>query len=197
MKIWTWGSSPRSGSQNAWTWMKNINSASHVSNFWNFFGVIQMISCHNWWLWMKPGYITLTRRQNNNHWRGDIVAQPPQKIPSAKICWKNSHLDFLGSRWHPALWLSSKGSKYQFRGVTHLCCCSWRIFWRKNATESSPRGSCSSTSAMTHQAPVTQKKLAYLGFQCLDHPPYSPDLAPSDYRLFPGLKKKLNGRHFS
>jgi hypothetical protein len=23
----------------------------------------------------------------------------------------------------------------------------------------------------------TQKKLAYLGFQCLDHPPYSTDLA--------------------
>jgi len=42
------------------------------------------------------------------------------------------------------------------------------------------------------------KKLAYLGFQCLDHPPYSPDLAPSDYHLFPGLKKtKLKVRHFS
>jgi hypothetical protein len=33
--------------------------------------------------------------------------------------------------------------------------------------------------------------LAYLGFQCLDQPPYSPDLAPSDYHLFPGLKKKI------
>jgi len=42
--------------------------------------------------------------------------------------------------------------------------------------------------APVHQALVTQKKLAYLGFQCLDHPPYSPDLAPSDYHLFPGLK---------
>jgi hypothetical protein len=29
------------------------------------------------------------------------------------------------------------------------------------------------------------------------HPPYSPDLAPSDYHLFPGLKKQLKGRHFS
>jgi hypothetical protein len=28
-----------------------------------------------------------------------------------------------------------------------------------------------------------------LGFLCLDHPPYSPDLALSDYHLFPGLKK--------
>jgi len=27
-----------------------------------------------------------------------------------------------------------------------------------------------------HRALATQKKLAYLGFQCLDHPPYSPDL---------------------
>jgi len=44
---------------------------------------------------------------------------------------------------------------------------------------------------------VTQKKLAYLGFQYLDHPPYSPDLAPSDYHLFPGLKKQLKGHHFS
>jgi len=48
-----------------------------------------------------------------------------------------------------------------------------------------------------HRALATQKKLSYLGFQCLNHPPYSPDLAPSDYHLFPGLKKQLKGRHFS
>jgi histone-lysine N-methyltransferase SETMAR len=44
--------------------------------------------------------------------------------------------------------------------------------------------------APAHRALKTQKKLAYLGVQYLDHPPYSPDLAPSDYHLFPGLKKK-------
>jgi hypothetical protein len=47
-------------------------------------------------------------------------------------------------------------------------------------------------SALTHQALATQKKLAYLGFQCLDYPPCS----PSDYHLFPGLKKQLEGSHF-
>jgi histone-lysine N-methyltransferase SETMAR len=47
-----------------------------------------------------------------------------------------------------------------------------------------------------HWALATEKKLAYLGFQCLDQPPYSPDLAPSDY-LFSGLKKQLKDRHFS
>ena len=51
--------------------------------------------------------------------------------------------------------------------------------------------------APAYRALATHKKLAYLGFQCLDHSPYSPDLAPSDYHLFPGLKKQLKGHHFS
>jgi histone-lysine N-methyltransferase SETMAR len=51
--------------------------------------------------------------------------------------------------------------------------------------------------APAYQALVTQKKLAYLDFQCLDHPPHSPDLAPSDYHLFSGLRKHLTCRHFS
>jgi len=42
--------------------------------------------------------------------------------------------------------------------------------------------------APAHRALTTQKKLAYLGFHCLDHQPYSPDLAPSDYHLFSGVK---------
>jgi len=28
------------------------------------------------------------------------------------------------------------------------------------------------------------------------HPPYSPDLAPSDYHLFPNLKQHLRGQRF-
>jgi len=51
--------------------------------------------------------------------------------------------------------------------------------------------------APAHRALANQKKLAYPGFQCLDHPPYSPDLTPSDYHLHPGPKKQLKGRHFS
>ena len=34
--------------------------------------------------------------------------------------------------------------------------------------------------APAQRALATQKKLAYLGFQCLDHPPYFPDLDPSE-----------------
>ena len=31
----------------------------------------------------------------------------------------------------------------------------------------------------------------------LDHPPFSPDLAPSDFHLFLQLKKHLNGKKFN
>ena len=50
--------------------------------------------------------------------------------------------------------------------------------------------------ALAHQALATEKKLACRGFHCLDHPPYSLDLALSDYHLFPGLKKQLKDCHF-
>ena len=49
----------------------------------------------------------------------------------------------------------------------------------------------------TRRAHAIQKELAYLGFQYLDHPPYSPDVAPSDYHLFPRLKKRLKVSGFS
>ena len=50
--------------------------------------------------------------------------------------------------------------------------------------------------APAHRALATQKKLAYLGFQYLDYPPYSLDLALSDYHLFPGLKKMIERSPF-
>jgi histone-lysine N-methyltransferase SETMAR len=48
-----------------------------------------------------------------------------------------------------------------------------------------------------YRALASQKELAYLGFQRLDHIPYSPDLSLSDYPVFPGQKKQLKCHHFS
>jgi len=36
-----------------------------------------------------------------------------------------------------------------------------------------------------------------LKFEVLSHPPYSPDLAPSDLHFFPHLKRDLKGTHFT
>jgi len=37
----------------------------------------------------------MTRKQINNQWIGGQAAHPAPKIPSAKIRWKYSRLDFL------------------------------------------------------------------------------------------------------
>ena len=34
------------------------------------------------------------------------------------------------------------------------------------------------------------------GYELIPHPAYSPDLAPSDFFLFPKLKKDIRGCHF-
>lgn len=51
--------------------------------------------------------------------------------------------------------------------------------------------------APAHKSHVVMQKIRDLGLELLEHPPYSPDLAPSDYYLFPQLKKSLKGRKFS
>ena len=50
---------------------------------------------------------------------------------------------------------------------------------------------------MPHTSLVTRQKLLELGWDILPHPPYSPDLAPSDYFLFRSLQNSLNGKNFN
>ncbi|GBP96595.1 Mariner Mos1 transposase [Eumeta japonica] len=50
--------------------------------------------------------------------------------------------------------------------------------------------------ASVHSARVSRQALKDTGFSEIDHLPYSPDLAPSDYFLFSNLRKELRGRRF-
>jgi len=44
---------------------------------------------------------------------------------------------------------------------------------------------------------LAKAKLVELGYKLLHHPPYSPDLTPCDFFLFPNLKKSLAGQNFA
>ena len=50
--------------------------------------------------------------------------------------------------------------------------------------------------APSHTSHIAMATAKECGFELLEHPPYSPDLAPSDYYLFPKLKSVLPGRCF-
>ena len=47
--------------------------------------------------------------------------------------------------------------------------------------------------APSHSATIRKQFLAQRKVTVLDHPPYSPDLAPADYFLFPKVKSDLKG----
>ena len=57
-------------------------------------------------------------------------------------------------------------------------------------------GCCTtSTPHVTRQCPINEF-LAHKSIPMLPQPPYSPDLSPCDFFLFPWLKNHLNGRNF-
>ena len=51
--------------------------------------------------------------------------------------------------------------------------------------------------ARPHTAGQTRDLLDSFGWEVLDHPSYSPDLAPSNYHLFLHLKQHLSGNHYN
>ena len=129
-----------------------------------------MMSCRDWW--------------------------PAPTNSGAKISWKISHLDFFGTKTASSWLIIFQRAKLLTRSITHLCWCNWRTFWRK-APREGHQGGLILAQCPGSPGTCNPEETGNLGFQCLHHPSYFPDLAPSDYHLFPGLKKQLQGRHFS
>ena len=50
--------------------------------------------------------------------------------------------------------------------------------------------------ARVHTCKIAMDAVERNGYKLIPHAAYSPDLAPSDYFLFPNLKKDIRGRHF-
>jgi histone-lysine N-methyltransferase SETMAR len=139
----------------------------------------------------------MTRRQNNYNGVTAGVSIFPQKNPSEKSAEK-----FLASNfWYQdgiiLIDYLPKGQTINANYYTSL------LVQLKDILKEERRGKFTNfvsslhDNASAHRTITTQKKLAYLGFHFLDHPPYTPDLALSDYHLFSGLKKLSNFLLFS
>jgi hypothetical protein len=138
----------------------------------------------------------MTRRQSNNQWSGGIAAHPaPPKNSECKNHLENFSPRFFAIKTASSSLIIFQRPNYQ-RGVLLISAGAIEGHFEGKTPREDHQGGL--VHAPAHRALATQKKLAYLGYRCLDYPPYSPDLAPSDYHLFPGLKRKqLKGRHFS
>ena len=134
----------------------------------------------------------MTRRQSNNEWSGSIAAHPTPKNSECKNSLEKFSPRFFWDQDSILLIdYLPKGQNIKAEYYSSL------LVQLKDILKEKRRGKVSKVVLFLHNAPAhralaTQRKLAYRGFQCLDHPPCSPDLAPSDYRLFPGLKNNCN-----
>jgi len=184
-------------------WLNADQKMSTVPVVWANFGIFSARSKlflvgPDCWPWTKPGYITMSRRQSSNQWSGGIAAHPAPKNSEYKKPMENFSPRFFGIKTASSSLIIFQRAELLTRRFTHI----WWLVHLKDILKEKLRGKVTNgvlflhDNAPSHRALATQKKLAYLGFQFLDHPPYSPDLAPADYHLFPGLKKKLKDRHF-
>ena len=140
----------------------------------------------------------MTRRQSNNQWSGGIAAHPAPKNSDCKNPLVSFSPRFFGIK--TALLLIDylpKGQTFNGEYYSSLLVQLKAILKEKRRGKVTKWVLFLQDNALAHRAFATQKQLAYLGFQCLDRSPYFPDLAPSDYHLFPGLRKQRKVRHFS
>ena len=128
----------------------------------------------------------MTRRQSNNQWNSG--SHRPKKFQVQKPAGKVLASIFLDQDGILLTDYLPKGQTINADYYTSL------LVLVKDILKEKRRGKVTKGVLFLHddapaqRALATQNKLACMGFQCLDHSSYSPDLALSDYHLFPGPK---------
>jgi [histone H3]-lysine36 N-dimethyltransferase SETMAR len=72
-----------------------------------------------------------------------------------------------------------------------------KALWKKRPGKTQKIPLILQDNARPHTAKLTLDTIANLGWEILPHPPYSPDLSPCDFFLFPKMKNSIRGRHFT
>ena len=92
--------------------------------------------------------------------------------------------------------------EFLLQGTIKSAVCCETLKKLRRAIQSKRRGMLSATilllhdNARSHSAAQTQDLITPFRWEQMDHPPYSRDLAPSDFHLFLHLKKFLGGKRF-
>ena len=120
-----------------------------------------------------------------------------KEVQDATICWQGDGHSILGRKRRNYVGLFTQ-EKYNNWSV--LCklarpaesCHPW-----KNARGKTSKGVLlQQDNVWVHTCKVAMDAMEQNGYELIPHPAYFPDLAPSDFFLFPNLKKDIRGRHF-
>jgi len=133
----------------------------------------------------------MIRRQSNNQWSGGIEAHPaPKEFRVQKSAGKVLASSFWGQDGILLIGYHPKGQTIDAEAIEGH-------FEGKTLRESHQGGLVLERQCSGSSGTFNPEETGLPVLQFLDHSPYSPDLALSDYHLFPGLKKQLKSRHFS
>ena len=155
-------------------------------------------SCPGSSLVMRAGFTVTTLRQSDNPPSGKAPTSPgPNKARQVKSNLKSMFITFFDIKGFVYEEFVPTGqtvnSKFYCKVLRRLHEKLRRHrpqLWREQTWLLHHDNAPSHTSFLTHQF-LAKNKIAVI-----PHPPYSPDLAPCDFFLFPKMKLKLKGRRF-
>ena len=138
---------------------------------------------------MKNGLFRISSFENDHgHGHGN---EPPQTTSKAELHQKKILL---------SVWLDLKGVVF-FEQLPRNQTINSDVYCRQlNKLNAAVKELVNRTGVIFHHKKATpdtslatREKLLRLSWEVMLHPPYSPDLAPSDYYLFRSLQNSLNG----
>ena len=150
-----------------------------------------MISYRDWWPWTKPGCITMTRRQSNNHWTGGIAAHPAPKNSEYKNPLEKFFPRFFWIKTASSSLIFCQRAKLSTRSITDLCWCNRRTFWRKNAAGRSSSGSCSCTTMPRLTGHLQPEETGLPGLPVSWSPTLFSESGPVGLPTFPWTEKTI------
>ncbi len=145
---------------------------------------------------MKVGCINMIRKQSNNPNNGFLtILQDPSKLCGHALLGRFFFVSFFDSKGmiYHEFTNRTVGANLFVNILRHFIAAYQR---RRPSGHVRGRLFLHFANAPVHTAKVTKNFLRQEKVQLIPHPPYSPDLAPSDFWFFPRVKHDLRGRRF-
>ena len=117
----------------------------------------------------------------------------PKKVKTVPSASKVMATIFWDSTWYNINRLSTEKKNYYRRVLNRF----YVILKEKRPHLAKKKVLSHHHNAPAHTSAIATAKLFDLHYEILSHPPYSPDLAPSDYFSFPNMKTWLGNKRFA
>ena len=116
-----------------------------------------------------------------------------KEVQDVTICWQGDGHSILGRkrRYYIGLFTQEKYNNWSV-----LCKLGRPAVCEKHRGKLSKGVLLQQDNARVHTCKDAMDAVERNGYELIPHPAYSPDLAPSNFFLFPNLKKDIRGLHF-